>query len=91
MTVMKSEEYYFPSTDSLMFHWMRGCWVAQVWEQSTLDTILFPDLNKWGWHMKDIKLCITWDTEENMPKQNSYETLGQRAQLQEGLLQKVWV
>ena len=71
MTVMKSEEFYLPSTDSLMFHWMRGCWVAQVWEQSTLNTIVFPDLNKWGWHMKDNKLCITWDTAENMAKQNT--------------------
>ena len=55
-----------PSDEALRRHWKRTCWVLTVWEQCTLNNMIYPPLVGNGWNLSDSNLTIDWDSEENM-------------------------
>ena len=55
-----------PSTDALYFHWKRTCWVLDMWGQANRNTMVLKPITENGWTIENTKLCVVWDTEENM-------------------------
>ena len=53
-----SEDYWFPSEDSLKLHWQRCCYVVQIWNQSDKTNILYPPISEWGSSYVDDKLIF---------------------------------
>jgi len=54
-----------PSSDALLRHWKRSCWVLAVWNQATAN-IVYPPLEDYGWKKPDLNtLLIDWDSEAN--------------------------
>ena len=71
-----SEQYWLPSHDSLMLHWKRCCYVLQIWKQSDLSFIKYPDITDWGWSFVDDKdLVFRWDSDANFQKVEKYRKL----------------
>lgn len=68
-----------PSDDSLQLHWLRACYVMQVWNQSTCNNIVYPKLVEWGWHYIESdgmkKLACKWDSLHNNEKIIKYRNL----------------
>ena len=64
-------EHNLPSVEALHFHWLRSCWVCKVWSQADKNDVVYPPLDHFGWAIKDNKLSIIWDTEENIKKVES--------------------
>ena len=64
------EDSLLPSDSALSFHWLRSCWVAQVWGSATQPVFNYPDLNLYGWHCDEdsSQVHIVWDSPENMDK-----------------------
>ena len=50
-----SEQYWLPSHDSLILHWKRCCYVLQIWRQSDVSFMKYPDITQWGWSYGDEK------------------------------------
>ena len=71
-----SEQYWLPSHDSLMLHWKRCCYLLQIWKQSDLSFIKYPDITDWGWSFVDDKdLVFRWDSDANFRKVEKYRKL----------------
>ena len=71
-----SEQYWLPSHDSLMLHWKRCCYVLQIWKQSDLSFIKYPDITDWGWSfVNDEDLVFGWDSDANFRKVEKYRKL----------------
>ena len=50
-----------PSIDALYCHWMRSCWVLDMWGQAkTCEMILKPQV-LYGWKVQDGELKFDWD------------------------------
>lgn len=55
-----------PSSDALLRHWKRSCWVSSVWKQAASNHIVHPPLEVFGWKRPDPNtLVIDWDSETN--------------------------
>ena len=55
-----------PSTDALYFHCKRTCWVLDMWRQAKRNTMVLKPITENDWTIENTKLCVVWDTEENM-------------------------
>lgn len=65
------EDEMIPSFESLIFHWLRSCWILHLWQQAQLNHKKLAPLHGYGWTRdKDGKLKIHWDTDENRQKVN---------------------
>ena len=66
---ISSENETVPSLEALQYHWLRSCWVLQVWQQAHSQQVTLAPLDGNGWVInKDGQLNILWDTPENMQK-----------------------
>ena len=63
-----SEENYLPSYDALLLHWKRTCWVARVWQQCLSSCVLYPRIEDHGWEIKENRIKVIWDSDENFAK-----------------------
>ena len=70
-----SEQYWLPSHDSLMLHWKRCCYVLQIWKQSDLSFMKYPDTTQWGWSFVEKDLVFRWDSDANFRKVEKYRKL----------------
>ena len=57
-----------PTTEALLLHWKRSCWVLDMWAQANKNTMVLEPITDYGWNLTQNKLEVTWDTEENMTK-----------------------
>ena len=55
-----------PTTEALHFHWKRSCWVLNMWGQADHNVMRLGNVTEYGWSIMSGKLCIVWDTEQNM-------------------------
>lgn len=57
----ESEENWVPSDDALILHWRRCCYVMQIWKQTDVTEMDYPDITDWGWTFCANELIIRWD------------------------------
>ena len=62
------ENNMIPTTDALLLHWKRTCWILHMWAQSQNNTMDLEPITEYGWNLQNDQLQVTWDTEENMMK-----------------------
>ena len=64
------ENQTIPSMTALEYHWRRSCWIIHMWQQAECRNMVLAPLNGNGWTQKDDenKLCIDWDSEDNMSR-----------------------
>ncbi|VDI76736.1 Hypothetical predicted protein [Mytilus galloprovincialis] len=61
-----NEDEMMPTAEALKFHWMRGCWVSDMWDKALHSSVTLLNPMHYGWEMKpDYGLSIIWDTPEN--------------------------
>ena len=60
------ENERIPSSDTLLLHWKRSCWVIHMWHQSNERTMTLPPIENYGWGLKDDELTIVWETDVNI-------------------------
>ena len=48
-----------PSSDALLRHWKRSCWVSSVWKQAASNHIVHPPLEVFGWKKPDPNTLVT--------------------------------
>ena len=53
-----------PSTEALLLHWKRSCWVLGPGQQEHYGS----SIEEYGWSLKHDELQVTWDTAENMTR-----------------------
>ena len=55
-----------PSDDSLKLHWLRTCYVVNIWRQADKTLAEYEPLSQWGWCYSDEgELIVKWDSEDN--------------------------
>ena len=54
-----------PSFDALWRHWLRTCWVSNMWSQATQNQLTLIDLTKYGWKIVEGKLVCDLESSEN--------------------------
>ena len=57
-----------PSFEALWRHWLRSCWVSNMWSQATSAHYHLLPLNEYGWRVSDNELSIDWDDPTNIQK-----------------------
>ena len=57
---------YLPSNEALKLHWMRCCWVANLWKQAVNYVTKPLPVDNHGWEFDNDKLCVKWDISENI-------------------------
>ena len=62
------ENNMIPSIEALYRHWMRACWVIDMWRQAESNEIVLKPLELHGWKVNEGKLAIEWDSDENIEK-----------------------
>ena len=62
------EKDYLPSVESLRFHWLRACWVSDVWLQADQASVSHLSLNDYGWAVENGSVKFKWDTPENIAR-----------------------
>ena len=55
-----------PSDDSLFLHWQQSCWVIGMWKRADMNTMVLKPMTEFGWQIREQKLTIAWDSEENL-------------------------
>ena len=55
-----------PSTEALWRHWMRSCWVLDMWRQSHSSNMNLALLTNFGWSETGSGIAIDWDSEDNL-------------------------
>ena len=66
-TRIQFEEDMVPSSDALLRHWKRTCWVSSTWAQATSNNMVHPPMEEFGWLKRDEHtLLIDWDSDVNM-------------------------
>jgi len=60
------ENEMVPSTEALYRHWMRSCWVINMWRQADREDMVLPSVSQFGWIIDGDKLIVDWDSKENM-------------------------
>lgn len=61
-----SEDEMIPSTDALWRHWLRSCWVMDMWGQADHAALQLAPLTSFGWNLVDDVLKIEWDSSDNI-------------------------
>ena len=59
------EDEMIPSTEALWRHWMRSCWVLDMWRQADKNTMSLAELTNYGWSITDSVLAVDWDSNEH--------------------------
>ena len=54
-----------PSFDALWRHWLRTCWVSNMWSQALQNHMTLLDLTQYGWMVVEEKLECDWESAEN--------------------------
>ena len=62
------ENYMVPSTEALYRHWIRSCWVVDMWSQAATNHMVLRPLTSHGWKISEDKLVFDWDSGENMDR-----------------------
>ena len=62
------EKDYLPSVESLRFHWLRACWVCDVWLQADESNVSHLPLDDYGWTIDNGLVKFKWDTPENIAR-----------------------
>ena len=62
------EKDYLPSVESLRFHWLRACWVCDVWLQADKSNVSRLRLDDYGWTIDNGLVKFKWDTPENIAR-----------------------
>ncbi|CAH1775834.1 unnamed protein product, partial [Owenia fusiformis] len=62
------EDQLLPSDDALRFHWLRSCWLAQVWSKALTPFFLFPSIEDYGYIVQEGKVSYKWDSPANIDK-----------------------
>jgi hypothetical protein len=71
-----SEDYWVPSDNSLELHWMRTCYVKQIWLQADISAVNYPDITQWGWtFLENGSLSVKWDSDHNFRNVENYRKL----------------
>ena len=60
------ENAMVPSTDALYRHWMRACWVIDMWHQASNNEMVVQPLVEYGWKLDGEMLTFDWDSSANM-------------------------
>ena len=56
-----------PSTEALMRHWKRTCWVVHMWNQADHPSLNLNPMTEYGWVETDEQgLVCEWDSAENI-------------------------
>ena len=65
-----SEEERLPSTTSLWRHWLRSCWVSQMWQNSSEQDMYspLPLPEESGWMKTDGSYVLDWEAAEVQDK-----------------------
>jgi len=58
------EEERVPSQTSLWRHWLRSCWISQMWQRSSQRDIYgsLPPPTEYGWKLSDGNYVIEWES-----------------------------
>jgi len=58
------EEERVPSQTSLWWHWLRSCWISQMWQQSSQLEIYgsLPPPTEYGWKLSDGNYITEWES-----------------------------
>ena len=59
---------YLPSVESLRFHWLRACWVSDVWLQADESNVSHLPLDDYGWTIDNGLVKFKRDTPENIAR-----------------------
>ena len=70
-----SEDFWLPSDDSLKLHFKRCCYVLQVWKQTDIGFIKYPNITDYGWAFVGEDLVFRWDSDSNFRKVEKYRKL----------------
>ena len=62
------EKNMIPSTDALYRHWLRSCWVIDMWRQANNAEIILKPVDLYGWKIEDGKLEFDWDSDANIQR-----------------------
>ena len=68
---ISSEDEMISSVGALKRHWLRSCWVLDMWSQAQRTNMILPPLNLDGngWlRVNDEELAIDWDSQDNIQK-----------------------
>ncbi len=57
-----------PSWEALNRHWLRSCWVSDLWSQATVNHYNLLPLSEYGWFVNGDDLTIDWDDPANIQK-----------------------
>ena len=58
-----------PSNDALRYHFLRTCYVSEIWGKASQNIISYPPIIDWGWHIgADLSVNVKWDSESNLSK-----------------------
>ena len=60
------EDQLPPSWEALWRHWLRSCWVSNMWSQACCSSYTLQDISDIGWKIRDGILEIDWDDPDNM-------------------------
>ena len=63
---VKFENEMIPSNEALLLHWKRACWVIEMWKQADKKEMDLAPLTSCGWQLNQQRLCIEWDSSENI-------------------------
>ena len=55
-----------PSWEALWRHWLRSCWVSNLWGQASQNHYRFLPLNDFGWKVNGDNLEIDWEDAQNI-------------------------
>ena len=62
------ENNMIPSVDALYRHWLRSCWVLDMWAQANSNEIILKPLLLYAWKRSDGKLQFDWDSDTNIQR-----------------------
>ncbi len=64
-STIQFEDELPPSFHALWRHWLRTCWVSNMWSQATQNHMTLLDLTQYGWKVVEGKLECDWESNEN--------------------------
>ena len=62
------ESDLIPSWEALWRHWLRSCWVSNMWSQAAENHYTLLPLNEYGWHVSGGQISIDWDDPINVQR-----------------------
>ena len=68
-TTISFEDEMIPSVDALKRHWLRSCWILDMWSQAQHNNMTLLPLDGNGWlRVSDEELAIDWDSQDNIQR-----------------------